>query len=380
MSEFLRPRLIGPRFEGGKIPLEMLEDLSVLRKMVIEVAKWRYLQTNPQRSRSPKGFSDSISFSLVDVENASATPVIHADFHAPLESALPQLTDMPRMYEQYFAEARDAIIDAISAAQHNQSPSEYLPPKYLAHFDRLGRRLRDHESIEFTSPNRTSPATLTKDIRRTLILASDFPEVTEEVHLRGYVPEADQDRMSFELQVIGGRKIQSAMTEDHLGVVLEVFNGYPDHGKALISGIGKYDRRGYLVGIDTIDEIAPLDPLDVPSRLLEIRQLKDGWLDGQGRAPDDEALDWLSKRFDSLYPDELPLPYVYPTPEGGVQAEWSFGDHELSVDIDFETWIAELHIISIDTSDEESDSIDLYNDSDWIRLADRIRFLSDVSV
>ena len=379
MSEFLRPRLIGHRFRDGNIPLEMLGDLSVLREMLIAVAKWRYLETNPQRRRSPKGFVESVSFTLVDVEKASATPVIHADFQFPTAATEPQLQHMPRMYEQYFVEARDAIIDAISAAERHESATDYLPPKCLDHFDRLGRRLRHDESIEFTSPTRRLPATLTKDNRRRLILSSHFTEVAEEVCLRGFIPEADQARKSFEFQVLGGRKIQSTIQDEHFEVILEVFAGYQHQRKALISGIGKYDRQGSLVGMETIEDIAPLDPLDVPSRLFEFRQLADGWLDGEGLAPNDESLEWLSRKFDGSYPDELPLPYLYPTPTGGVQAEWSLNAHEVSLDIDFETNLGEFQIISVDANAEESDTFDLHDDNDWVRITERIRLLSDVS-
>lgn len=41
---FLCPRMVGPRFDGHAIPLELLKDLAVLEEMIIEIAKWCYLQ------------------------------------------------------------------------------------------------------------------------------------------------------------------------------------------------------------------------------------------------------------------------------------------------------------------------------------------------
>ena len=69
--EFIRPRLIGPRFEDGEMPLEFLGDLAALGEMVIDVAKWRFLQENPWRRRVPKGFAGSVSLKLADVEKPS---------------------------------------------------------------------------------------------------------------------------------------------------------------------------------------------------------------------------------------------------------------------------------------------------------------------
>ena len=72
-----------------------------------------------------------------------------------------------------------------------------------------------------------------------------------------------------------------------------------------------------------IDSATILDPLDIPFRIGELRQLKLGWLDGQGIPPTHDGLDWLSQSFYSSYADDAPLPYLYPTPEGRVLAEWS---------------------------------------------------------
>ena len=57
---FLEPRLVGALFEGHAIPLEVLKDLAVLQDMIVEVAKWKFLQVNPDRKRSPRGFADGI--------------------------------------------------------------------------------------------------------------------------------------------------------------------------------------------------------------------------------------------------------------------------------------------------------------------------------
>lgn len=65
--EFLTPRMVGPRFAEHAIPLELLKDLAVLEEMIIEVAKWCYLQDHPERKRSPKGFTDGVALKLSGV-------------------------------------------------------------------------------------------------------------------------------------------------------------------------------------------------------------------------------------------------------------------------------------------------------------------------
>ena len=73
---------------------------------------------------------------------------------------------------------------------------------------------------------------------------------------------------------------------------------------------------------------------DVPTRLNELKLLKDGWLDGGGQALDGVLLDRLSLFFTTCYPREFPLPYTFPTESGGVQFEWRIHDAIMEIDID----------------------------------------------
>ena len=39
VEPFLKPRLTGPRFEGGAVPLHVLADFAVLEQMIVDIAK-----------------------------------------------------------------------------------------------------------------------------------------------------------------------------------------------------------------------------------------------------------------------------------------------------------------------------------------------------
>ena len=376
MSGFLEPRLVGMRFEGGTIPLEMLSDISVLGEMVIEIAKWRYLEAHPDRERSPRGFAEGVSFNLIGVEKGSEISVIGIEFRHPQSPSAPQFPGMPGEFEQYYVEARDAIVSAIAAAERGEFTPAILPERYLSFFDRLGRRLRDDESIEFPTTPGEPPARLTRESRRRLVLASRVSEISQQVTVRGYIPEMDQDRMTFELQLLEGRKVSGVVHDHHREVILELFNKYSENGKAFIHGIGKYDHQERLVSLSSVEEVSVLDPLDVPSRLDEFRELRDGWLDGEGVAPKPEFLNWLSEKFVQNYPDDLRLPHVYPTFEGGVQAEWSLLSHEVSLSIDPVARSGEWHVLHKHTNDEKTDAFNLAEDGGWMKLEQSMRELS----
>lgn len=366
IERFLSPKLTGSRFEGHAIPLEFLKDLAVLEELIIEVAKAKYLDDHPERKRSPRGWTDGVEFKLTDIEDGSAKPIISL--------IIASATLFPPESQGYFDQARDSIVSAIDAAEQNQLVTEHLPEKTLTYFDRIGRSLRDGEAIEFTTPQQQTPAKLTKETRRRLILASDkVKELTEETTVRGTVPEADQDDMTFEVQLFDGRKVKAPIATQHLDTILEAFNGYKEGARVLLQGIGKFTRNDRLLGFESIEHISILDALDIAARLDELRPLKNNWLEGRGVAPPNEGLDWLSQKFSQLYPEDLPLPFLYPTEEGGVRAEWPLEPHEVSLDIDLATHAAEWHILNMETDDEESKTLDLNEAKNWEWMVQRIQ-------
>lgn len=362
---FLRPRLIGVRFENRSIPLEVLKDLAVLEELIVEVAKYEFFKDHPDRKRSPRGFTEGIQLKLTGLEEGSTVPIISLDVAA---SSL-----FPLANQRYFERAREAVVSAIGAAEQNRPVFEHLPEKTLSYFDRLGRSLRNGEAIEFTTAAHPNPARLTKDSRRRLLLASSrITELTEETSLRGTVPEADQDGMSFQVQTTDGRKVRAPITEQHFEAILDAFNGYKAGAKILLQGIGRFNRNERLLGFDSIEHVSLLDAKDVPARLDELRSLKAGWLDGQGEAPSHHGLDWLSQAFDRHYPDELPLPYLYPTLEGGIQAEWSAGSTEASLKIHLAARAGEWHSLDVATEREVLRELNLADPADWRWLAEHV--------
>ena len=103
-------------------------------------------------------------------------------------------------------------------------------------------------------------------------------------------------------------------------------------------------------------------------RVAELSQLRDGWLNGEGLALQPEGLQWLSDAFELNYDYELPLPHLYPTPEGGVQAEWMFGREDVSLNVDLERKVGAYNRLNLDTDDAEDAEIALDDDTGWQKL------------
>jgi hypothetical protein len=343
-QEFLRPRLVGRRFDEHSLPLDILKDFAALEEMLVEVAKRQYRLANPDRKGVLKGFTKGLELHLTAVENGSAIPVI----------ALVFSTLFPSADAEYFDQAKDQIVEAIAAAEHGQTPD--LPPELLRYFDRFGRGLREGEAMEFV--RRTGQtASLTPATRERLLRASQAEQWTEEVTLKGRIPEVDQADHSFELELRDGTKLKARLLEAHRKTVLDAHYNYRDGMVVAIKGVIERDRADRLKSFESVEHITPLDPLDIETRLEELAQLRDGWLDGKGRAPERAALLRLAQAFDEHYAPDLQLPYLYPTAEGGVQAEWTLGAWEVSLEIALPAMAAQYQALHRKTG--ESRELDL---------------------
>ncbi len=123
-------------------------------------------------------------------------------------------------------------------------------------------------------------------------------------------------------------------------------------------------------------QVRSTNPRAVAGRFEELKQLLPGWLDGRGEVPAPCDLDWLAGAFDRSYPADLAPPYLFPTPEGGVLAEWDCKRWSPSLDIDPATRRGEWHLLNLDTDEERERGLDLTAPGDWAWLAAELRQLT----
>jgi hypothetical protein len=124
---------------------------------------------------------------------------------------------------------------------------------------------------------------------------------------------------------------------------------------------------------ESLENIEFLEPLDILIQIESIRNLKDGWLDGEGKAPSHVALTWFVQTFDRYWVDPLPLPYIYPTYEGGISLEWSIGYWELSLDIDLTSHTGYWHALHTENNQANEKDLNLEKEEDWNFLIQQIK-------
>lgn len=368
---FLKPRLIGSRFEGGVIPLEVLADFTALGEMIVEVAKWKFRKDNPSRKRVPRGFTDGITLKLTGIEDGSARPIIKLVVAAGML--------FPPSAQSYFEDARSAIIGAIHAAEQDKLITSFVPQKLLGYFDRFGRNLNEGEAIEFNDGAGQPATRLNKEIRRKLVLASEEEEITDVIVCHGSIPEMDQQAKTFHLRLLDGAIVKAKLTPQHFDTVMEAFTNYRENQRVCLVASVRFNRANRLQGIDSVEHISILDPLDIGVQIAELKLLKPGWMDGRGIAPSHSGLDWLMEATNKFYPDDLPLPYLYPTPEGGVQAEWPLKPWEISLEIDLDARVGNWHALNLDDDTEQIRTLNLDAASDWQWLNGEVRQLAEAN-
>lgn len=133
------------------------------------------------------------------------------------------------------------------------------------------------------------------------------------------------------------------------------------------------NMQNHPLRLESIQRVTSPRPRDVPARLDEFRDMRDGWLEGGGLAPKSNELDWLSTVFERYYPDDVLLPYTYPTPEGGISMEWSVENNAVILDINLDAHSAEWLWFDRDSDDEFERTLNMDESADWQWLVSEIR-------
>jgi hypothetical protein len=319
---FADPTFRGGRFEGNALPVDVLPELSAYRAIVIDLAKRLFIQSHPARQQVPRGFIDSFRLVLRSVEPGSARPV--------LERLVPDNAQVLLFGDDYFARARDQIENAVQAASARHALPNDFPRDLIPQFNQFGKSLRGNEYIELRGPERAAGPRYDRNTRKHLILQ--------------YKPEYEGSvDMIAELNggVIGRRQITFLLPDGGLvdatapeSMVQQVFPIVPSQVRLIGSGIfDENDRLKSIIYIEELtaaeDEMVAQTPID--ERIAQLGNLSTGWFVPESAPLDPHLLDSVRELMARLLADgTVPPPYIYPTPEGAVQAEWSFPAWEVS--------------------------------------------------
>lgn len=101
----------------------------------------------------------------------------------------------------------------------------------------------------------------------------------------------------------------------------------------------------------SLDDLKQIGRTPLEKRIAEIGQLSDGWFESNSPHLDRGGLRKFEKFLNRvLAGGGLPTPYVYPTPEGDAQAEWSLPTWEVSAAVTLASGALHLHATHLDSN------------------------------
>jgi hypothetical protein len=347
---FVTHVLHGRRFENHAVPIDLFTDIAAYRQLVVAVARALFFQRNQGRQRVSRGFLDSFQLVVSQITDPGCAAV-------PLERLAHPKSAQLSFESDVFDEARDLLATTIDAVSHGRTPPVEFPLELAHLFNGFGASLRSDERIEMLAPGKSAAVSYDRAARKHLILLreSAFEDVCD---VTGTVVVLNREKMSFELALDPGtvpgplehRTVPGLLTQlgdEALAVIFTAASSSPEPLRVRVVGRGAFDRADRLLRFVDIDDVNYADDehlkdaLDVERRLSSFASLTPGWLDGDGEAIDAQGLDWLSSILAVVVEDGL-RPYLYPTPDGHVLAEWSFSDTEVSAEFDLVDHTAEV--------------------------------------
>lgn len=368
-TAFLKPRLVGKRFENHSVPVEVLKDWVAFEGLIVEAARWLYLEENPGRKRTPRGFAQSFSLGLSQIESGSAVAVLER----PEQGSVLHFDDV----QDWFDKARDRVIATIAAVGAGKPLDGLLPKSLLGYFDQFGRSLRDDESIEFSTELTAPPVVYNNRIRKILVLKSSTVYRTEEA-IRGAMSELNLENQTFLLKLISGERVVGHFSDELRDAALSALGAYGE-SLVMVEGAVVRDQADTRKRIEQVSRIEPLDPLDVPARLEAFALLRDGWFDGQAMGFSKEKLLELSVLWLKNWPESVCLPHAYPTPEGAVQFEWSLNGIVCDLEVNLESLTASLTVSRVEDGELLKEaSLALDSEGSWQELVDIISLYQGV--
>jgi hypothetical protein len=174
-----------------------------------------------------------------------------------------------------------------------------------------------------TSPSRVDHASRA---RIAIALHEDLEQVAD---LEGEVEGVEDRRSTFALKLSDRRTVSVPFERAEKADVVEALDRRPV-ARVRVRGRVQWSTPPKLLEVNELEVFDHERRPEIDAlwkRIDSLAEVPNGWLDGDGLAPSAEALARVREVLARLLADhhEIPRPKVFPTPEGGLQAEWVFG-------------------------------------------------------
>lgn len=367
-------RFIGERFETQGIPVDVLDEARICQQILLSRARNLYLQDHPETARVPPGFEADHRVRLLNIEEGSSVMVFVAD-RDPSKLAMKQ-----DHYLESAAEEVSTLIDTGSSEDDSRNGKlDY------SDFSRFGHTLEKNDQMLFRA-GQASAVLDYQGVRRLHARARvkrDQPQRSPTVRV-GTVNALDAPSKTIQLQSIESAAPETLEYESeavfaHLRDAIE----FERTGRTFVVCLpqaspqnGEADDERH--SVDMVSRAEVVRDEKAIERYGTICERLRSFSHPSGRQsthaedrpdPSEAACDVARELVGHVLCAALPLPYVYPLPEGGVSLEWGLNTIGINAEvlndaatIDLMLW----HRSDDKTSDAEFRSSDLNAVSDWL--------------
>jgi hypothetical protein len=327
-----RLRYVGTRFEGPRMPLDVLPDLPAFRDLLVSYVKAGWRDAHTDRERLPKGFVRGLKFDLVGIEDGSAVPAIEWDS----DNAQLQLPEFRDEIEILVSNAFAQVVRLIDGAASEIS-KDSLNTDEIRALNRFGSALQKDERIEFVDQD-----------------GADGKVVYLDAYRRKRLLTRGRNSYEFRFDSVGkllGSGVDEAGANGHIEISTSEYGALvlplsPDRVKDEFDGKIDADvqfrltieldesdsflRVADVLEIDVIDAKVVADLDRCRGRIGALFSLADGWHDGAGKSPTAEART-AALRLLARNPGLAGDYRIFPTDPGGILFEFANGGWDYSV-------------------------------------------------
>ena len=332
LEDTLELRYVGVRFNGARIPLDVLPDLSAVRDLVIALAKARWLKAHPERQRLPRGFNHSVAFDLIAIKEGSARPQLKWDRQGATEKAPDLVDEIGRLLAVSYNDAANLFLRAATGRLATNLPADQLNA-----LNRFGVSLRSDEKIEFVNQNDDNGDVIYIDLERRKRLLTSFGEeypsnyrssgvlVTSSSSGSGYIEVETTDHGVLKIQVPADIVVKhydgNMGSEVQFDLVL------------ILDGNDNIRRVENCLDVTIVESSDTPEFIAAMSAINEFRSLKAGWLDGNGEAISSTAVRTARKILRQRSDIAQRRLGVFPTESGGITFEFrvNLWDHTIEI-------------------------------------------------
>ncbi|MGO8091771.1 hypothetical protein AB9E29_32055 [Rhizobium leguminosarum] len=336
-------RYVGSRFNGARLPLDVLGDLPAFRDLLTAFAEDRWRELNPDRKRVPKGFNEILTFALTKVEDGSAMPNISWGGLTDQQN----LPGVPLAHADLVRHSYEQVVGMFEQVALDKYPTS-LSPTYLRALNRFGAALKDGEKIEFHgSKDQEGNVVYLDSLRRKKLITHVKDTYEKRVEGTGRLIA------NFEDGVLGVRTEEFGDIRLHVGheAVTSTFDGNLSASVFFdlvleLDYNDKYRSVSRVEDIRLIDEDLGTGLSKCRERLAEIGRLEAGWHDGDASKIDAVVIDQANS-FVTRRPRFSPEYRIYPTLTGGVLFEFIVKGWDYSVEFNSDGTV-ELYGVEVD--------------------------------